>query len=222
MSTGLTAAVVLDLDDTLYLERDYVRSGFDAVGVHLARMGVMDDFAVRAWAAFEGGLRGTIFDEVLRSVGSPPSIRVSELVEVYRSHEPRIELSPDAARFLTRFPSNRPLGMITDGPVICQLAKVRALGLERLIQPIVMSDSFGVQFRKPHDHPFATIEDAFGIEPVNITYIADNPLKDFITPRRRGWRTIRMLRPLGEHAHRNMQGEYAADEVVDDFDQLFF
>jgi len=55
---------VLDIDDTLYLERDYVRSGFCAVGRWLAEHQNVEDFFERAWALFEAGARGNIFDTV--------------------------------------------------------------------------------------------------------------------------------------------------------------
>jgi putative hydrolase of the HAD superfamily len=37
MTTAAIRCVVFDVDDTLYLERDYVRSGFDSVGAWLQR-----------------------------------------------------------------------------------------------------------------------------------------------------------------------------------------
>lgn len=217
MSPRLTRAVVLDLDDTLYLERDYVRSGFATIGRHLALQGIMNDFFEHAWSLFEAGGRNTIFNQVL---GDPSPVAIDSLVELYRSHVPDIALCPDAARFLDRFPADRPLAMITDGPVASQSAKVHALGIEKRIKPIVMSDSFGIAYRKPHVRPFEAIERALGLSPQEITYIADNPLKDFVTPRRRGWRTIRVQRAMGEHAARTMAGEYAAHVAISGFDEL--
>ena len=61
--------VVFDIDDTLYLERDYVRSGFRAVGEHVARSTGVDGFSDLAFALFEQGLRGHIFDETLLRLG---------------------------------------------------------------------------------------------------------------------------------------------------------
>ena len=57
----LADVVVFDLDDTLYLERDYVRSGFRAVDAWLASRGILGFFG-EAWANFENGLRGKAFD----------------------------------------------------------------------------------------------------------------------------------------------------------------
>jgi len=60
----LVDVVVFDLDDTLYLERDYVRSGFRAVDAWLASRGILGFFG-EAWANFENGLRGKAFDRAL-------------------------------------------------------------------------------------------------------------------------------------------------------------
>jgi putative hydrolase of the HAD superfamily len=59
-------ALVFDLDDTLYPERDFVLSGFQAVSGWLRLQGGVEGFYDRALATFERGVRGRIFDEVLR------------------------------------------------------------------------------------------------------------------------------------------------------------
>ena len=122
--------IVLDLDDTLYLERDYVRSGFHAVGKWIFEevgiRGVFQD----AWRLFEDGVRGNIFDRVLENHGIKDGRLVQRLVGLYRSHEPKIKMLPDAEAFLE---SQRrgSLALITDGPSESQWAKIRALKLEQ-------------------------------------------------------------------------------------------
>lgn len=219
MKVELPRAVVLDLDDTLYLERDYVRSGFNAVSKYVEETDHIQDFFERAWALFINGSRGDIFNTVLRDLGICES-RVDKLVEIYRGHVPDIKLCDDAIRFFDRFPKTNPLGMITDGPVSCQSRKISALGLATYCMPIIMSDEIGINFRKPHEAPYLKIEQLWKTEPSNIVYIADNPLKDFITPRRMGWKTIRIIRRHGEHSSRPMSGDYAADAKIQSFDEL--
>jgi len=194
-----TTGLILDLDDTLYLERDYVRSGFDAVGRYVAEACGVQDFGERCWALFESGVRGVTFNRALGEAGLSGSIDCGALVDMYRTHTPSLRLQDDAAQFLRDWPSDRPLGLITDGPVPSQSAKIAALGLQVRLSPIVISDEFGTEFRKPHDRPFQTVEKALGLAPDQLTYIADNPIKDFIAPRRRGWGTVRIRRPEGEH-----------------------
>lgn len=215
-----THALILDLDDTMYLERDYVRSGFDAVGRHVAGRSAVADFGARCWSLFEGGVRGTTFDQVLGECGLNGSIDAGELVEIYRNHVPSIRLQGDVAAFLQAWPSGRPLGLISDGPVASQSAKIAALQLQHRLDPIVLSDELGPGFRKPHERPFETVERALGLPPDQLTYIADNPRKDFIAPHRRGWRTIRIRRPLGEHSGRDDPNDGPADGEIVSFGEL--
>jgi len=209
-----THALILDLDDTLYLERDYVRSGFEAVGRHVAKRTDVQDFGERCWSLFKQGARGTTFDQILGDCGLGGTVDRFELVDIYRRHAPSIRPSPDAATFLSAWPADRPLGLITDGPVESQAAKIAALKLRERLHPIILSDQFGTEFRKPHDRPFEAVERALGLMPDQLTYLADNPRKDFIAPRRRGWHTIRIRRPLGEHSGRDDPADCPAEAEI--------
>jgi len=44
--------------------------------------------------------------------------------------------------------------------------------------------------------------------------VADNPRKDFIGARQLGWRTVRVLRPAGEHAGYSPTPAEAADADI--------
>src|SRR5882762_1725218 len=48
---------VFDLDDTLYLERDFVCSGFEHVGIYAEKELGIPNFAERAWSLFVAGHR---------------------------------------------------------------------------------------------------------------------------------------------------------------------
>lgn len=218
----MTRVVVLDLDDTLYLERDYVRSGFEAVGRHLQTVHGIDGFAAMAWSLFEQGKRGRVFDEVLSALGcSADETLIASLVDIYRHHRPNIALCPDAATFLRTLARDEALALISDGPVASQSAKLAALGLESRFGIVILSDAWGVEFRKPHPRGFARVEEHWPlVDRSRFLYVADNPLKDFITPKARGWRTIRIIREGGEHRARPMAAEHAADETISTFDDL--
>ena len=86
----MASVVVLDMDDTLFLERDYVLSGFAAVDAVVAKEHGLKGFSECAWRLFCAGLRGRIFDEALKEMGVElQSASVAELVVVYRSHLPQ-------------------------------------------------------------------------------------------------------------------------------------
>src|SRR3546814_20288325 len=102
--------IVLDLDDTLYLERDYVLSGFRAVGNWLEAHHEIRTFAGSATELFEAGRRGDIFDAALARLGVSPSPEmIQRLVAVYREHRPAIRLQSAAAPFLRPQRPGRPL-----------------------------------------------------------------------------------------------------------------
>lgn len=193
--------VVLDIDDTLYLERDYVRSGFDAVGAWARDELGVDDLGERAWAAFEAGVRRTIFDDALAGCGIEVTHGVvPRMVEVYRAHSPSIDMLPDARAWLDALAPHVTLAVVTDGPLASQQAKAEALMLTRWADLVVFTESLGAGRGKPHPAAFEQLERELGLSGDRCAYVADNPAKDFVAPHRLGWRTVRVRRPGGLHA----------------------
>jgi len=191
---------VFDVDDTLYLEREYVRSGFAAVGTWARTNVGLVDVEESAWRAFVGGQRGRVFDTVLEAHGIRDADLVASMVEVYRRHQPDIALEPDARRCLEALRPRMPLAVVTDGPATSQRAKISALGLPELASIVVVTDELGPGRGKPHPLAFETVEQAIGVDGSRCTYVADNPAKDFAAPRSLGWRTVRVRRAGGLHA----------------------
>ena len=195
------AVVVCDLDDTLYLERDYVLSGFKSLDVHISEKFGISDFSAAAWGLFLAGNRNDIFNRVLaaRDCQFNPA-DILEMVRLYRHHVPQITLLPDVVQFLGQVAENVALALVTDGPVAAQSAKIRALGLQSRFAPIYMTDQWGISFRKPHPRAFHSIIQRYNrLQPAQFVYVADNPKKDFQAPHTLGWWTIRIRRQMGLH-----------------------
>ncbi|MCP4503380.1 MAG: HAD family hydrolase [Deltaproteobacteria bacterium] len=192
--------VVFDLDDTLYLERNYSRSGFNAVGNQVLSEWNRDDFADIAWELFQHGERGNIFDLALQRSGvNANKQQIAALVELFRNHSPEIDLEVDAINCLRHIPSHITTGLITDGYKTGQRLKIHALSLENSVDHIIITDKYGREFWKPHPFAFKRLESAAQTEGKNCVYIGDNPKKDFTAPNARGWTTIRIKRPLSLH-----------------------
>jgi putative hydrolase of the HAD superfamily len=199
--TPTPPCVVFDLDDTLYLERDYVRSGLVAVGAAVAERCAIDGFATVAWEAFGRGVRGTLFDEALASLGvRPPPGLIGELVEIYRSHVPEISLLPDAAAAVAALQErSASIAVISDGPLLSQRAKAQAIDAEGWASLIVLTEELGEGRGKPHRSAFELVEQTLGFHHRECLYVADNPSKDFGGPVQLGWRTARVRRPGSLH-----------------------
>lgn len=190
--------IVFDVDDTLYLERDYVRSGFSAVGAWLEEKHNIEGFGERAWELFETGLRGVVFNRVLEERGTEPTRElIGALVQVYRTHCPMIELLPDARECLELLGEQYQLAALTGGPVESQRAKVHVLEVGRWCDPIIYAGQWGKEFDKPHPRPFKELEKQTGRVGAECLYVSDNPKKDFDAPLELGWEVARVRRPGG-------------------------
>ena len=176
--------IVLDIDDTLYLERDYVRSGFKAVDKWLKANRDVNGFMKLSWDYFLKGMRNDIFNRVLRDINRDDVNLVAQMVEVYRTHEPNIHLLPDAQFFFDNHVKSE-LAIISDGYPATQWAKVRSLKLENLVAKILITGDWGCDYWKPHPRAFKILQR--GHSPDDCVYIADNPQKDFIAPEKLGW-----------------------------------
>lgn len=191
-------AIVFDLDDTLYLEREFVRSGFCAAGEWFRDRFRITDFADRAGAEFLAGKRGNIFDSVLASYGiAPQGALVEKLVSAYRDHLPSISLLEDARNCLNALHGVYPLALITDGPRLTQWNKIRALGIEVIFNVIVVTSELGLGYSKPHPRAFRLVEERMGLHGEQLMYLGDNPRKDFDAPQQLGWQTVWVERKAG-------------------------
>jgi len=208
--------VVFDIDDTLYLERDYVRSGFRAVGEYVREALGVSSFSEEAWGLFEAGRRGDIFNAALEKFGISPSKElIGKLLSIYRGHDPAICLLPDSEQCLRSVTDKTFVGVISDGAVVGQQMKVERLGLASRCNHIILTESIGVEYSKPHPRAFLQMQQVANCAPEACLYIADNPIKDFISPNRLGWRTIRVRRPGGIHCGMNCGEDSRASIEID-------
>jgi putative hydrolase of the HAD superfamily len=215
--------VVFDMDDTLYPEVDYAMSGFSAVGDWLLLHEAMDGFFNVAGTLFRDGRRGDVFDAALAKLGCSEtqiSTLVPQMVGVYRGHIPHIDLSADACWALDWSAGGAKLGLISDGYLVAQQNKVRALNLSRWIDSIILTDELGPHAWKPAPLAFELTMQRFGGVAGDYVYIGDNPAKDFKAPRRLGWKTVQVRRAGGEYRSRLVAPGGEADVQVGDLREL--
>jgi putative hydrolase of the HAD superfamily len=192
----MASAILLDLDDTLYEEASYMRSGFAVVAARIA------DMAGYAPAAVLEVLleterrdgRGHVFDTALAAFGmaAEPAL-VQDLVSLYRSHPPRIALYPGARELLARLSrEGRRTAIVTDGLPLMQRRKVEALDLERAVDAVVYS--WELDAPKPDPAGFLAALARLGATPADCVVVGDNPYHDMAAARAIGARAIRVRR----------------------------
>ena len=193
--------IIFDLDDTLYDEKDYVRSGYKAVAAYLGAQDAVDAM----WNFFEEGKPA--IDAYLATVG-----RENEKVEclgVYREHIPDIKLREGVSDLIAELKKKGiKVGIITDGRVGGQEKKINALGLNEMVDDIIITDSLGgIQFRKPNDISFRIMQNRWRIPFEQLVYVGDNPTKDFQAPKQLGMMYIYFKNASGLYSYANIENE---------------
>jgi len=216
-------AVIFDLDDTLYPERDYVLSGLEAVAAWAeVNLGIpREEGLAELWRLFEDGVRGHIFDGWLESRDLESNGWIRQMVQVYREHNPSIEPYSGVPELLQRLRSSYCLGLVSDGYVEVQRKKLASLKLTPLFHVLVFSDEWGEEAWKPDRRPFETVLERLGTKGLEAVYVADNPNKDFIGARQLSMWTVRIRRPEGLYSHVEPPStEHAPDAEIETLDRL--
>lgn len=178
---------VFDLDDTLYSERDFEKSGIEFVYENLSIKHISLETILNN--------RNNWIELIIN--GSNNQFTLQMVLDIYRNHFPTIQLYKDAKEFLEKLHSQGiEMSLITDGRSITQRNKLRALGIESFFKNIIISEE--VNSEKPSQNNFNMVMNNKLAE--NYIYIADNPKKDFITPNKLGWTSICLL-DKGQNVH---------------------
>ncbi len=196
-------AVVFDLDDTLFLERNYVRSGFAAVGEYLRNQtGRRVTFEQWMWRRFVSGRREGMFNALSKRFDlGLTSEDIRRLIEVYRCHRPGIRPCRGVEAVLASLRRRRlKLGLISDGFLPAQPLKLQAIGLEKYFHKVIFTEQMGPDAWKPSPRAFESIRRTLRIPHAGCVYVADNPSKDFLAPNRLGWLTIQWRRAGQVHS----------------------
>ena len=179
--------VIFDLDDTLYSEKAYVRSGYRTIASAFPQIENMPE---KLWQAFLRGEKA--IDSVLQAEGLFTQENLQKCVEIYRYQQPDIRLYEGVLDMLTRLKdSGKKLGLITDGRAEGQRAKIKALGIENAFDCIIITDELGgIEYRKPCESAFVIMSEKLGVPYEKSVYIGDNIRKDFIAPDKLGMKSV--------------------------------
>lgn len=168
------------MDDTLFPEIQYVKSGFRAVAAQIE-----SDFGVNCYGLMLGLFSADtkdVYNRTLDSLGvAYDGGYIGRLVKIYREHTPQgLQFYPDVIPFTDALKSRGILtGIITDGRVEGQKNKLVALGCYSLFDSVIITDELGEAFRKPSKRAFEITCGNLKVGLPQTAYIGDNPSKDF-------------------------------------------
>lgn len=201
--------VVFDLDDTLYNEIEYLKSAYRCIAQNIAQ----DSWAKLYAHMFSLYRTGeNVFDFLIKE----HSCDKNELLNLYRYHKPSIHTFPGVLELFQKIKQkDGKVAVITDGRSKTQRNKINSLGIETLVDHIVISEEIGSE--KPNKNNFLAVENVFNRS--THYYIADNVRKDFEGPQSLGWQCILLAdNGLNIHKNKNLEQkiiEYELDVILD-------
>jgi putative hydrolase of the HAD superfamily len=194
MSTGPIRGVLVDLHETLYSREDafwdWITSEAQTAGANqqldreriaeLDQRGRGDKRALLAHLAAIFGWREEEHERLQRfQLGIAAACR----------------LQPGVYESLTRIGAQYRLGMVTNGTGVTQRAKLAALGLEGLFEPLIISEEVG--FRKPDPRAFELAVANWGLLPEAVLFVGDDPVADIAGATAVGMHTLRVGHETG-------------------------
>lgn len=209
----MTTAIIFDLDDTLFTERDFVDSSYREIVRRLA-------------AAY-----GTDYHEALRVMtGAPDAFdalrlwlksrglteNIAWMVEVYRTHMPDISLPESTIDALVKLRGEGCLmRVMTEGRELTQTNKITALGLDSLMThpPLI----FEPRERGGAGKNFEIA--AADMHADRYVSVGDNPAKDFARPLELGWLTVAVA-DRGRNIHPQDFSKIRPHHIVADISEL--
>ena len=206
----MNRVLVLDLDDTLYSELDYLKSAY----FFIAKQVSVNNHQLYKTMLEKYFNSEDVFDFLVDEYGT----NKKDLLEWYRLHIPNIELYSGVKEFLENYSKSGEIAIITDGRSKTQRNKISALGLDGVLTSIVISEE--LQTEKPCKDNFEKVmSETIGSEYI---YIGDNLKKDFITPKSMGWITI-CLKDQGQNIHRqnfDLSYEYLPEHCFESWSDI--
>lgn len=217
--------VALDLDDTLYSEREHAVCAYRAVAAmpDIASpalsprvIQVMTDALDRRENPFDA-LEQLLERDCIATLADTP-----QRVQVYRNCRPRcLSLYPDARKLLDALRDRGVrCALVTDGRSATQRGKICALGIEDRFHPqdILISGETGHDKTEPDN--FAALVHHYP-EASRFIYVGDNPAKDFVVPAMLGWDTYCLRsRPGNIHPQQECPDAVMVDSLTGILDNI--
>ena len=191
-------AVVFDLDDTLISEKEYIKSGYREIAKYLNKTYKIDNTNKIYDKLFELFKQDSkyVFNRILDYYNIEYNEEViKKLIKIYREHIPDINLYDDVMPCINKLKSNNiKLGIITDGYIETQRAKLNKLQAYEFFDYIIITEELGRAFWKPNPKAFEIMKEKLNVGFDEMMYIGDNPKKDFYISKIYPIKTVRIIR----------------------------
>ncbi|MHC4939165.1 MAG: TIGR02253 family HAD-type hydrolase [Planctomycetota bacterium] len=223
------AAILFDIDDTLFPSSQFADAARRSAVEAIVNAGLEVDVSVameelHAVVKEFSSNYGHHFDQLV--VRLAPNLRdgvhkalvIAAGVRAYHETKAQLAPFPDVVRCLEKLSHTSLIrGVLTNGLTIKQAEKLVRLDLQHAFSPgaIFISEDLGVA--KPHPRIFQIACEALQVDPGEVLYIGDNPIKDVDAAHEAGLITC-LRRGAGKHSMD--VGAHAPDFEVTSLDEL--
>ncbi|WP_435197023.1 HAD family hydrolase [Natronomonas sp. EA1] len=215
--------VGFDLDATLAVVDDDRASILAAARERVEAPPISREEYLDAHAAHSGSdTREPVFEALLadhETEVSPESLATAYREEIQAALTP----VPGAAELVRALRADRPVGLLTDGPVTTQTHKLERLGWTALFDVTVVTG--GLPAPKPSAHAFEALCDALGSTPGQTAYVGNDPVADIEGAAAAGLVPVQVLYEGGPEPHPDaaatVQRDAIRSDLPDVLDSLF-
>jgi len=151
-----------------------------------------------------------IYNDLFREIKFDGLPYLKAILDRFWQCKPQLYVYENTYDVLKELKNKFVLSLLTDGYVKTQEYKIENLNLKPLFDDILITDSLGIENRKPSVKSYEVLLNKMDMNPSNCIYVGNDPNKDFIGAKKIGLKTIRIN-----------QGDYKNLKVTDDMDADF-
>ena len=211
--------IVFDIDDTLYNEIDYVKSGYKEVSKYIEKKYNKKNVYKMLMSLFDTSSKNVfnrLFDDLKIEYSNED---IMFLVNTYRNHKPKIKLARETISVINELKNNYKLAIVSDGNYNTQKAKCNSLELDKYFDMIILTDEYGKDYWKPSRKAFDLLSNEFHVRLSDMYYIGDNPNKDFYISKY-GINTIRYYNKNGIYYNSEYKENIKEKHRIDNLNEI--
>lgn len=167
--------IIFDLDDTLYKEKDYVRSWFNVCSKYIAEKFNLSEKEVfdELMFSFKNHWRWKNFNHIVLKFKLPYD-ELMKLVKIYQKHLPDIQLKKSVVEWLKKLKEKFQIVILTNAEIQGQKNKVEALWIWHIVDKIYYASAEWSEFEKPHERFFLKILKDFKLNKDEVIMVGDD------------------------------------------------
>lgn len=208
-----TKSIIFDLDDTLYPQLEYTRQCLHATVNYISDISGENKEVIKVKLdeiLEKNGIEYKfIFNDLFKEINFDGTPHLKEILELFWSCKPEITTFDNVLDVLTLLEKHYRLAILTDGHVHIQEQKINTLGIKDFFEYVLVTDSLGVEYRKPSEVGYKKLLEDMNIKPQECIYVGNDPRKDFLACKELEIKTVRIRQ--GDYKNITLDKMHEAD-----------